>query len=468
MSENKNPYDEDLDIIYEDDDVRLIEVMTKRGLRYLLPDFDPQVLTQVGVGNESDSFSDDIYFVVGKDPEAEIFMLKDYEDGTKILNVTSGFKNSKTTDVRDVTSKYPQIKENINKIFKGGETFEYLKSILTGKREPKWSDEYPYIDDIKYNSDRPSSSTVVIKFGDSEDFLDVFGIDEDDRYYYNNANHPYHYRDTDTYWYFDNWRDGEMILSDFDERNVEKFDHIISLIAPGLLNSYIKDKVKKFDSLFSNYSDDFINEYASDYQNCIDDSVKEEINSEFDNPFFKFGIKEIGAHYKYEANISVLLTWFRQLNMIGNDLKELLTRLIEKFDKKSRGNWSELEYSINCPDFDYQGLNNTISNSLDNIIDSIEDSEEFVDFDEYNRYLEYIQSLGGFGTVMTIPKSENKIFVVRDLDGSTNKATIAIDTGERDPEYRKLSMDELNSFLYNYELFNENRLKLWKIMKDIY
>jgi hypothetical protein len=235
-----------------------------------------------------------------------------------------------------------------------------------------------------------------------------------------------------------------------------------------LLNSYIKDKVKKFDSLFSNYSDDFINEYASDYQNCIDDNVREEINSEFDNPFFKFGIKEIGAHYKYEANISVLLTWFRQLNMIGNDLKELLTRLIEKFDKKSRGNWSELEYSINCPDFDYQGLNNTISNSLDNIIDSIEDSEEFVDFDEYNRYLEYIQSLGGFGTVMTIPKSENKKFVVRDLDGSTNKATIVIDTGERDPEYRKLSMDELNSFLYNYELFNENRLKLWKIMKDIY
>jgi hypothetical protein len=69
---------------------------------------------------------------------------------------------------------------------------------------------------------------------------------------------------------------------------------------------------------------------------------------------------------------------------------------------------------------------------------------------------------------MTIPKSENKKFVITDLDRSTNKATIAIDTGERDPEYRKLSMDELNSFLYNYELFNENRLKLWKIMKDIY
>jgi hypothetical protein len=160
----------------------------------------------------------------------------------------------------------------------------------------------------------------------------------------------------------------------------------------------------------------------------------------------------------------------KQLNVIGGTVKDLLTKLIDKYDKNNRGDWSELEYSLGCDDFDYGKLNDQISNIFDDIIDGIQENEEFefMNFEEYSNYLDYIQKLGGFGTVMTIPKSENKKFVITDLDRSTNKATIAIDTGERDPEYRKLSMDELNSFLYNYELFNENRLKLWKIMKEIY
>ena len=151
-------------------------------------------------------------------------------------------------------------------------------------------------------------------------------------------------------------------------------------------------------------------------------------------------------------------------------MNNLLTKLIDKYSKNYRGDWSELEYSIGCPDFDYGKLNDRISDVFDNILDEIQESEEFgfMNFEEYGNYLDYIQKLGGFGTVLSIPKSENKKFVITDLDRSTNKATIAIDTGERDPEYRKLTMDELNSFLYNYELFNESKLKLWKIMKEIY
>jgi len=96
MGENYNPYEEDLDVIYEDDSVRLIDVMTKKGLRYLLPDFDTQDLTDVST--EFGVFSEDIYFIVGKDPESEIFMFKEYGDGTKILNVTDGFKSSEATE----------------------------------------------------------------------------------------------------------------------------------------------------------------------------------------------------------------------------------------------------------------------------------------------------------------------------------------------------------------------------------
>lgn len=469
MGENYNPYEEDLDVIYEDDDVKLIDVMTKKGLRYLLPDFNTEDLTNVST--EFGVFSEDIHFIVGKDPESEIFMFKDFEDGTKILNVTDGFKSSKATDVRDVISKYPQLKENINKIFKGGETFEYLKSIMSGKRQPSWRDEVdPLIDDIDYNEDRPSSSIVTIKFEESDDFLDVFNIDNEDRYYYKDANSYYRQRDVDRYWYDEQWEDGSFIDGILNDENKQKFNEILSLVSPKSINLDIRQKVKVFDQFFGKYSDDFIYDYASDYQDCVDDNVKDSINSEFDNPFMKFGIKEVNHSYKYEVNISVLLTWFKQLNMIGGTVKDLLTKLIDKYSKNYRGNWSELEYSIGCDDFDYGKLNDRISDVFDNILDEIQESEEFgfMNFEEYSNYLDYIQKLGGFGTVLSIPKNENKKFVITDLDRSTNKATIAIDTGERDPEYRKLTMDELNSFLYNYELFNESKLKLWKIMKEIY
>jgi hypothetical protein len=443
--------------------------MTKKGLKYLLPDFDSQDLTDVR--SEFGVFSEDIYFIVGKDPESEIFMFRDYKDGTKVLNVTDGFKSSEDTDARDVISKYPQLKENINKIFKGGETFEYLKSIMSGKRQPSWRDEVdPLIDDIDYNEDRPSSSIVTIKFEDSDDFLDVFNIDNEDRYYYKDANSYYRHRDVDRYWYDEQWEDGSFIDGTLNDENKQKFNEILSLVAPKSINLDIRQKVKVFDQFFGKYSDDFIYDYASDYQDCVDDNVKDSINSEFDNPFIKFGIKEVNHSYKYEVNISVLLTWFKQLNMIGGTVKDLLTKLIDKYSKNYRGDWSELEYSIGCPDFDYGKLNDRISDVFDNILDEIQESEEFgfMNFEEYGNYLDYIQKLGGFGTVLSIPKSENKKFVITDLDRSTNKATIAIDTGERDPEYRKLTMDELNSFLYNYELFNESKLKLWKIMKEIY
>ena len=469
MGENYNPYEEDLDVIYEDDSVRLIDVMTKKGLKYLLPDFDNQDLT--GVRTEFGVFSEDIYFIVGKDPESEIFMFKEYEDGTKILNVTDGFKSSEATDVRDVISKYPQLKEDINKIFKGGTTFEYLKSIMSGKVQPSWGDDVdPLIDVVNYNEDRPSSSSITIKFEEQDDFLDVFNIDNEDRYYYKDANNPYAYRDTDVYWFNQQWEDGDFVNYTLNDENKKKFDEIISLVSPKSINKETQEKVKVFDQFFSSYSEDFLTDYAQDYQNCVEDNVRESINSEFENPFMKFGIKEVNHSYKYEVNISVLLTWFKQLNVIGGTVKDLLTKLIDKYDKNNRGDWSELEYNIGCDDFDYEKLNDRVSNIFDDVMDGIQENGEFgfMNFEEYSNYLDYIQKLGGFGTVMTIPKSENKKFVISDLDRSTNKATIAIDTGEREPEYRKLSMDELNSFLYNYELFNESKLKLWKIMKEIY
>jgi len=342
---------------------------------------------------------------------------------------------------------------------------------MSGKRVPRWDDRFdPLIGDIDYKEDRPSSSIVTIKFEESDDFLDVFNIDNEDRYYYKDANSYYRERDVDRYWYDEQWEDGSFIDGTLNDVNKEKFNEILSLVSPKSINLDIRQKVKVFDQFFGKYSDDFIYDYASDYQDCVDDNVKDSINSEFDNPFMKFGIKEVNHSYKYEVNISVLLTWFKQLNMIGGTVKDLLTKLIDKYGKNYRGDWSELEYSVGCPDFDYEKLNDRISDVFDNILDEIQESEEFgfMNFEEYGNYLDYIQKLGGFGTVITIPKSENKKFVITDLDRSTNKATIAIDTGERDPEYRKLTMDELNSFLYNYELFNESKLKLWKIMKEIY
>ena len=75
------------------------------------------------------------------------------------------------------------------------ETYEFLKNISMGKEHNRWSYPDPLIYDI-VTKNPGSSSKVVITFDKDDDFLDVLGIDEYDRYSWNEVFSDYHDRDT--------------------------------------------------------------------------------------------------------------------------------------------------------------------------------------------------------------------------------------------------------------------------------
>jgi CRISPR-associated DxTHG motif protein len=471
MPDKKDLYDKDLKIVFEDDNVKIIKPITEEGLTHL-----QNYLDLGSLRSDMEIISDEGMFIVGKAPNDSIFLLKDSSNntGTVVLDVTHGFKSATYITLKEVITSYPTTVKFINSIFKGSETYEYLKSIAKGETIPRFSDSVDFlISGIDYNENAPLSSTVEIMFADSDDFLDIFDIDDEDKYSYKEYNSHYSNREPNYWRYRDDWSEGFFINYAFNNDNTEKFNQIINIIAPELSSLPEETesdaiKVKKFDEYFSSEANDFVDEYAYEYSICMDDEIRKEINSDFNDPFKRFGIKEINKNYKYETKLSVLLTWYKQIDIRNGNLKDLLTKLIETYDRKSRGSWSELEYELQCDSFDYESYNKYVSDKLDGIIDSMSDDEQFINFDEHINYIAYIKGIGGFNKKIKLPKDKNKYFVVKSINPKDNKANIYIYSSESDtnPEERSLSKEEFNTFLYNYELFNENKLKLWTIIKD--
>ncbi len=209
----------------------------------------------------------------------------------------------------------------------------------------------------------------------------------------------------------------------------------------------------------SNVVDRIVDEYASEWEHCIYNNSRDEIRSELDNPFVKFGIKQKALAYKYEATVGVLLTWYKQLKSEDVDLGGLLKELIDKFDKNYRGNWSELRYNGDCPDWDNESYQSFVSNQLDKIIEKYEEDERFVNYNEFIELQQQVDQEYGFDKWIPIRTDKNKFFKIEKIDPGTNKIIISFRDNQSDnrEEKRSVTYDDLKRIETQYELFEEIR-----------
>jgi hypothetical protein len=206
-----NPYDEDVDLIQDDENVKIVKVNTLNSAQYFGTDF-------YGNDNWERHYRDgDLYFIISKKDDSLYSIFND-SDGSVIRDVN---KSNVLVTVNDLKRAFLSSLKILSPLIKGGKTYEFLREVAKGY-DPHWrsNGDDPLIDEVKFNTKNPSNSKVVIKFEDDEVFLDTINVESsDDVYAYRAFTSHYSGRDYDTYSANDQWTQGEYIEYHFNTSN---------------------------------------------------------------------------------------------------------------------------------------------------------------------------------------------------------------------------------------------------------
>lgn len=449
-----NPYESgDVEIVSEDENLKIVKVLSKDAAFY----FGGDLYSQSWDYNFSEG---DLYFLISSDPDVQVFSIHNRDNNDPSV-VRYGYNKNGFANADDIKKYFPKSVKVLNPIIRFGETYEFLKSVYNGY-EPRWDENGgdKIIGEIKFNSSSPNNSIVVIEFNDDEDFLNIFDLDSDDVYEWRYYMSDYSNVDYDTYRYTEDWNEGDFFQYAFNDQNKEKLINIVRTFFPSVDPSDTKKISDLANEIDSNVVDSIVDEYASEWENCIYNNSRDEIRSELNNPFVKFGIKQKVLAYKYEATVGVLLTWYKQLKSEDVDLGGLLKELIDKFDRNNyRGNWAELRYNGDCPDWDNERYQSYVSDQLDKIIEKYEEDERFVNYNEFIELQQQIDQEYGFDKWIPIRTDKNKFFKIEKIDPGTNKIIISFRDNQSDnrEEKRSVTYDDLKRIETQYELFEEIR-----------
>ena len=445
-----NPYDEDVDVIQDDENVKIVKVLTLNAAQYFGTDF-------YGKDNWGNHYKNgDLYFVIGKKDDS-LYSIYNDDDGSVIRDVNG---HNEIIEINDFKRSFLSSLKVLSPFIKGGKTYEFLKKVSKGY-DPGWRDDGddPIIEEVKFNERNPSNSKVVIKFEDDEVFLDTIDVeDSDDIYTYRAFTSYYSSREYDWYSEHDKWKQGDYIQYNFNDDNRSKAFKIAKFS-----NGFIKEDdyegiSKILGEDFSYIVDDLINEYASKWQECINDAVKDIILGEIDKPFDRFGIKQVHKGYRFETTVGVLLHWYHDVENYRFTLSELLNKLIKLYDKKNRGYWSELEYEQTCEDWDDNAMQEYFSKSLDQMLEKIEEDDRFIDINGYREIRDFIDEKYGFDWVKT-KKDPGISFIVQTIQPETNKALVNVYNDKTNKYHQRLlDIDGLYQLDNQPELFNERRI----------
>lgn len=447
-----NPYESgDVEIVSEDDNLKIVKVLSEEAAHYFGGDLYSQ--------NWDDNFSEgNLYFLISSDPDIQEFSIHNRtNNGPSVIRY--GYNRNSLKNADDLKSKFPNSLKLLTPLVRFGKTFEFLKSIYNGY-EPGWNENGgdDLIYNINFNRTNPGQSVVEIVIDNEDTFLDIFDIEQDDRYewrYYMSDYGGINYEYDSSY---DSWNEGDFMSWHFNEENKQRIINIVRSYYP----TTSPDDNRTIHTLLNNNIDEsfvsrVIDEYVEEYDNCVYSEIREIINSEFQNPFIKFGIKEKSRNYKYTATVGVLLNWYKQLKIEDFDLEGLLTTLIEKFDKTDRGDWSEMRWNVNCEDWDDNKYQEYVSDQIDKLEETLSDDERFTNYEEYKEIVSTVDQEYGFEKWIPVKTDENTFFKIDKVDPATNKIIITLRNNTSDEREQKRSVDfeDLKRIETQYELFEQ-------------
>ncbi len=446
--EKKEAYD-NVDILFEDDHVIFVKIYSLTAAKYFGPEYLSRRFNYFSKG--------DVYVIYDKDENEHYVLHKPTQYDVNILDY-----NQDDVSLNDLEKKYPYLEGKITEIVGKSLIYSALIQIKNGVELDEY--ELSRLDNLiggfRFNKNNPGNSKITIKFDDTEDYLKLFDIDEYDIRFIESLVGSGYYGSDEQFYSYDmsneDWKQG-YLLRDFNEKNLAKVKEIIQMLSPELLNKTDDDYYEGVSKLlmdnFEGEIDYITSKYAQLRNDCSAETARNEIVGELENPFMNFGIFEVSQFYKYVTTINVLLGLFNMSGKKNGGIRDVFEYLGKD---KNFGPYEEYRFEYGCDDFDNESFQNEVERNLDKISEKLEDSNIFVDIDEYRKILNTITPKYEFRRSYPLPKDKTKTFSIISIDPKTNKILVQYNNYkglQGKQERRNLSLEEFNNFLYHPELF---------------
>ena len=462
--ENKNDAYKGSDIIYEDDRVMFLKCNSYESAKYFGP---PYLSKEYQAFNRNGK----IYIVVDKNGDyisptlSYVVFQKNYGD-----MVYYDFDYDEIT-AKDLFEKFPEIEDTVYDKIGVSSIYAFLRRISLGANDITESQLERYDDLIggfKLNKNNPSKSMVTLKFSDDEDYYKLFDLNEGDMWFLRNLFSYYGNSDMGFYssdFGYDDWNQG-YLLREMDDENRKKVLEISLFIDPSIKNLDDDDDGEKASKIlydnFRRQTESIIDDYVSERETCMANTAKESITSELCDPFQNYGLfNKGGCFYSYVTTVNVLLGMYNVVKDRSLSLHEMLSKIGHEM---SVGPYEEYMYEYGCDDFDSVSWNNWVTNQLDKILETIEESDMFTDIEGYRKLQSEILTKYNLGKWYKTPKDKTISFRIISIDPKTNKVLLDTQKQYQGLEKRSYTLEEFNNFLYNLEIFENKTLKFKKKM----
>jgi hypothetical protein len=190
--------------------------------------------------------------------------------------------------------------------------------------------------------------------------------------------------------------------------------------------------------------------------------MKESVREDICDPFTNYGIfSKTGCFYEYATTVKILKSLFDLQNKKNSSVYDVL----QSIGKDMRvGPYEEYRYEYGCREIDTKSFNISVSRELDEIKEKILEKMEDSSHEEYSKIVDEVLSNYKVGEWYDTPKKTHQ-FRIDKVDFSNNKIyLLVVKVPEQKYERRSLSLEEFNSFLHNFELFERKILKSKKYL----
>jgi len=455
MSEEQNNkiYDE-TKVLYDGSDFMVIEPLTQESVSYFTNGNKDYI--KHWTNNYQDNGSS--YLVVDKRYTPTNFYGIYNDDGVIEIYYFDGedFDSISTDKFFDSVSS--EVKESLNPFLYEGTTYGILNDIKNGKdfSLDDLRDSSPIINKIRYNEKRPGKSMVSIEFDDTESYFTTMGAGEDSlwliRDLFDNYYQELDITNYDNVW--EDWNEG-YLLSTFDTDNNELLKEILTYVGPHLLT---KESGSERDSeiskllidMFEREIDWIITDYTDEDNRCRVNQLRKDIKNDACDVLGEYGIFMGDCFSKYFTTVDILLRLYKNTDDKSQSLNSLFGELIGG----SNMDYSDWMYETWCEESFDEELNKQIKLSLTSIIEKIEDSEKFIDIDEYSRLYDKYVGKYGLNNDHKLPISDNTFFRIVGINGENNKIVVGV-AKDKPNNFQSREYDEegFNLFLNQPELF---------------
>lgn len=399
----------------------------------------------------------DTYFVIDKGKEPIQTSIIHKTEDNKIKYYGSEVQRHRELSRFEFESDLPDdVKSVVDNIIGQSNVYKLLLAVKNGEKvttnQMERSDDLIYT--FRYNENNPIKSMVKIRFDNMEDYLNLFELEEYDVDF---ANSLYSYYDNNSFTDYDHgyneWNEGYM-LYDFSDENLNKFKQIVRLVLPSAANlegdEEKEEACKKVEDMFSNEIDYITSDWVDEQNVCRTKGAKDWVEGDVCDYFNKFGVITQECFYNYYTTVGILLSLYNTVKDKNLDLMEVFKDLGHR--AYNVGGWDEHRWEIECNDFDGESFNRVVEDQLDKILEKMEDSDEFLDIQEYSKLYDRITQK--YKIDMRYKTKSGREFFVTKIDPETNKIIVRAVKKEGGLEdNRSYTEEEFNNFLVSPELF---------------